>query len=123
MQHVYNSTCNLPLTNRGRAYNPAFMHPDDMRGLGIDEGGTVVLRSRTDHVFAIAHADDNLRPGLVSISHGYGVAGVAHPGVAEVGTSVTKLLTVDEGFEPRSGQPLMTNVPIAVESYAENGLN
>ncbi|HZQ58111.1 MAG TPA: molybdopterin-dependent oxidoreductase, partial [Acidimicrobiales bacterium] len=60
----------------GRPYNPAFLHPDDLSALGLTPGDTVEIRSDGDVVTAVVEADADLRPGVLSISHGFG-AGTA----------------------------------------------
>ena len=66
---VINSTGRtLPGLMRGRSYNPAFMHPDDLSRLGVAAGDLVEIRSEYDAITSIAEADADLRPGVVSMS-------------------------------------------------------
>src|SRR3954469_396296 len=67
---VINSTGRtLPGLMRGRSYNPAFMHPDDLARLGVAAGDLVEIRSEYDAITGVAEADADLRPGVVSMSH------------------------------------------------------
>jgi anaerobic selenocysteine-containing dehydrogenase len=63
-----------PETHRGREYNPAFVHPDDLADLGLCSGDAVTITSRSASIPAVVEADRTLRRGLVSMSHGYGDA-------------------------------------------------
>ena len=51
--HTYNTSCNVPATNRGVSYNPAFMHPADIEHLGLAEGALVRIRSSRSSIPAI----------------------------------------------------------------------
>jgi hypothetical protein len=54
-----------------------------------------------------------VRPGLVSMTHGFGEL----PGrddARRTGANTGRLLRLDEGLQPYTGQPRMSNVPVAV---------
>lgn len=114
MNHVYNTSCNNEMTNVGRAYNPAFLHPDDMRELGALEGAQIFISSSIGRISAIAHADTHLKRGVVSMSFGFGVADNPSANPAEFGSNPNRLISVDEVFDPYTGQPRMTNVPVTI---------
>ncbi len=61
--HMYNSSGNRPPLNRGRAWNPARMHPDDMRGLGVVGGDLVEITSRARRC---APSSNPMRPCAVA---------------------------------------------------------
>ena len=70
-------TCNtsyheLESTRRHAPYNPLSVHPDDLSDLGMNDGDWVELVSEHDRIPAILKADDTLKPGVVSMTHGYG---------------------------------------------------
>ena len=46
-------------------YNPCFVHPDDMRRIGVDDGQLVRVRSDSGAIIGVAEADPTLRPGVV----------------------------------------------------------
>lgn len=114
MMHVYNSSFVGALPPSARPYNPAFLHPADMDGLGLVDGDRIVIDSDHDSISAIAHGDDSLRVGLVSISFGFG--GLPDDGdvLAEIGSNPARLLSADKIFDRYSGQPLMTNVTVGI---------
>ena len=112
---VINSTGRtLPGLMRGRAYNPAFMHPDDLARLGIAAGDLVEVRSEYAYVTSVAQADANLRPGLVSMSHNFG----GNPGEKEDplvdGANTNRLLRTDVEYDRYTGQPRMGALPVSV---------
>jgi anaerobic selenocysteine-containing dehydrogenase len=112
--HTYNSAHNDASTNRGRPHNPAFMHPDDLAALRVAEGDVVTLRSATASIPAVVAADANLRRGTVSMAFGYGDVPGAGGDVRRTGSSPARLLDDTVDFDRYSGQPLMSNVPVAV---------
>lgn len=94
--------------------NPAFMHPLDLDELGIMSGEVVEVRSRRGSIRAVVEADETLRRGLVSMSHAWGDA-PDHDGDARTtGASTARLSDVDDAFDRYSGQPVMSNIPVAV---------
>jgi anaerobic selenocysteine-containing dehydrogenase len=112
---VINSTGrNIPGLMRGRTYNPAFMHPADLSKLGIEPGDSVEIRSAHDAVVGIAECDHDLRPGVVSMSHGFG----RNPSEAEDprldGANTNRLLRADVDFDPITGMPRMGAIPVSI---------
>lgn len=102
----------------GEPYNPAFLHPDDMRKLEVTQGDLVRIASDHGWIAAVAEADDGLRPGLVSITHCFGGApGDDRP--REIGCNVGQLLRSDVEFDPITGIPRMGAVPVSLERMAD----
>ncbi|MET0920852.1 MAG: molybdopterin-dependent oxidoreductase [Acidimicrobiia bacterium] len=112
--HVYNSSCNIDRTNRGRPYNPAFMHPDDLGALGITAGDEVEIRSRLAAIPAIVEPDPSVRPGVVSMMFGFGGGPEHDADVRTFGASPSRLVPTDRVFDRFTGQPRMSNVPVSV---------
>jgi anaerobic selenocysteine-containing dehydrogenase len=104
----------LPGLMRGRQYNPAFMHPNDLDRLGLAAGDVVEIRSEYDAITGIAEADADLRPGVVSMSHNFG----GNPGDEEDprvdGANTNRLLRTDIEYDRYTGQPRMGALPVAV---------
>ena len=112
---VINSTGQtLPGLMRGRSYNPAFMHPDDLTRVGVAPGDLVEIRSEYDSITGVAEVDADLRPGVVSMSHGFG--GI--PGEDEDprvdGANTNRLLRTDVEYDRYTGIPRMGALPVAV---------
>lgn len=121
---AYNSSCIDQATHRGRLYNPAFLHPEDLLDLGLLEGDRVLIQSPGGEAIAVVAVDAGLRRGLVSISHGYGSIGDDLNASLRVGVNVNRLLQLDGRFDRFSGQPLMSNVPVrlsALTTHASDG--
>jgi anaerobic selenocysteine-containing dehydrogenase len=118
--HVYNSSGrDLPsLQRRKGAYNPAFMHPEDLDALGLRSGEAVDIRSRHGSIPGIVEADKTLRRGLVSMAHAYGNAPSRPAPVRDVGSNTSGLTSVDDDFDRYSGIPRMSAVPVSVRAVA-----
>jgi anaerobic selenocysteine-containing dehydrogenase len=112
---VINSTGrNLPGLMRGRAYNPAFLHPDDLAALGLTPGDVVEIRSAHGRVVGIVELDRDLRRGVVAMSHGFG----RNPGEPEDplldGANTNRLFRTDVDYDPVTGMPRMGALPVSV---------
>jgi anaerobic selenocysteine-containing dehydrogenase len=93
-------------------YNPAFMNPDDMRKLDLATGDVVEISTDRATIRGIVEAEDAIRPGVISMSHGWGGA----PGQDEdsAGSATSRLIDAARWFEPRSGIPVMSALPVNV---------
>ncbi len=112
---VINSTGRtLPGLMRGRSYNPAFMHPDDLARLGLAPGDVVEIRSEYDAVTGIVEPDADLRPGVVSMSHGFGGIPGADEDPRVDGANTNRLLRTDVEYDRYTGIPRMGALPVAV---------
>ena len=114
-------TCNSWLHNtrvgtKGRERCTLQMHPEDAGRLGLAAGQTVRITSRVGSVEAPLALDDALRPGVVSLPHGWGHRGdglrmktaAAHPGV-----SCNDLVDPDV-LEAVVGNAVFNGVPVEV---------
>jgi anaerobic selenocysteine-containing dehydrogenase len=105
---VYNSVGHrLPALARKRPYNPAHMSLVDAARLGIVAGDRVRVTSAAGSVEAIAAPGDDVRAGVVSMAHCFAHAA---PTAALIDDAVD--------YEPISGLPRMSAVPVRVERIA-----
>ncbi len=108
----------LPELRRTRAYNPAYMHPDDLAELGLTRGDVVELRSPHAAILGVVEADPALRRGLVSMSHAFGDVPERDGEVRRIGSSTGRLTPVDRDYDRYTGQPRMSNIPVEVRLYS-----
>ncbi len=95
--------------------NAAYMHPKDMAALGVSPDDLVEIRSHRAAIYGIVKPDDMLRPGLVSMAHCFGGLPEDDANARATGAPTGRLLDVSEDeCDPYSGQPLMSNIPVAV---------
>jgi len=86
----------------GAAHPPLLMHPDDAARLGLTAGQSVRLSSSAGSTTAAVEPTDAIRPGVVSLPHGWPT-----PGVNELTSSTA-------GVDPLTGMPLLTGIPVEV---------
>ncbi|MGE0409257.1 MAG: molybdopterin-dependent oxidoreductase [Amphiplicatus sp.] len=119
LNHYNNSQLiSLPSFYKRKPYNPLYVHPDDMRELGLVEGRTARLHSKSGSALAVVETDPTLRRGVVAMSHGFGGMGAeseADPRIA--GTNVNLLISQDEA-DPITGLPRMSAIPVSIEGIA-----
>jgi anaerobic selenocysteine-containing dehydrogenase len=104
---VYNSVGHhLPALKRRCPYNPAYVHPDDARRIGAGDGAAVLVESSAGCVRATLQCATDVRAGVVSMAHGFEGAGQ--------GASTAALIDDERDYEPLSGLPRMSAVPVRV---------
>jgi anaerobic selenocysteine-containing dehydrogenase len=117
MLEVYNSTGDrLPMLRRHRAYNPAFMHPDDLRAIGIRPGDVVRIDSEHDFIYGIAEATVDVRPGVVSMAHAHGDVPERDADVRAIGSTTGRLVSTERDFEPLSGMARQSAIPVTIRA-------
>jgi anaerobic selenocysteine-containing dehydrogenase len=84
--------------------NPCSLHPDDLAALGLREGDAIELRTAHGAVRAVAAADVTLRPGTVSLTHGFTAVNAAH------------LVSATEDVQDINAMPVMTALPATVRA-------
>ncbi|MCU0310226.1 MAG: molybdopterin oxidoreductase family protein [Acidimicrobiales bacterium] len=107
---------NVDVLAKGRFRCTLQVHPDDAERRGLVDGADAVVTSRVGTVTATVEVTDAIRPGVVSLPHGWGhdlpgapftVAG-ARPGVN------ANILTDPEVLDPLSGNAVLNGVPVTV---------
>lgn len=115
MTHVMNSACNIDATNRGRRFNPAFLHPEDLDDLGLVPGDQVEIRSERAVIAAIVEADDSIRRGVVSMTHAFGdVPALGLEEDSTMGSNTGRLVGIDDSYDRFSGQPRMSDIGVVI---------
>jgi anaerobic selenocysteine-containing dehydrogenase len=108
---------NLQTLVRGSNRCTAQLHPEDASRLGLVDGGNAVVRSRAGKIEIPVEITDAIRPGVISIPHGWGhnVAGTrasvarAHAGVN------ANVLADDRLLDALSGTAALNGIPVEVE--------
>jgi anaerobic selenocysteine-containing dehydrogenase len=117
MAHVVNSSYNARVAGGHPGPNPAFMNSADLTALGLVKGAEIEIESAHGTIVALADVDDGLRVGSVSMSFAFGGArDDDHRDIRSVGSSVARLLSTRDYFDPYSGQPRMSSVPIRIRA-------
>lgn len=109
---------NVPAMVAGRERCVLLVHPDDARRAGVGHGDVAVLESRVHSGPLRVHVSDEMRPGVVSLPHGWGHAQSApwqqvagrHPGVS------ANDWTDDQEVEAIVGQSILNGVPVRLRA-------
>ena len=116
MMHVYNTPTVVMPKNRP-CYNPAYLHSRDLARLGVTAGDLVEIRSTRTAILAVAGKDDSVREGTVSMSHAYGDLPDSNQDVRGLGSNPGRLVANDDVYDPYSGQPRVSNIPVRIQPY------
>jgi anaerobic selenocysteine-containing dehydrogenase len=123
MKNTYNSTGpELSLLKSKGTTNPAFMHSEDLAALKITDGEIVEVRSKHGAIPAIAKASDDIRPGVISMSHCWG--GSPDPGanadekIREIGSNTNRLVDNRDRAEKYSGMARQSSIPVAIRKLS-----
>ena len=111
---VYNSVAHhLPALRHRRPFNPAYVNPADARRLGVEDGGAIEIESSAGRVNAILQFAPDVREGVVSMAHGFDpLAGAGQ------GASTAALVDDENDYEPLSGLPRMSAIPVRLRRRA-----
>jgi anaerobic selenocysteine-containing dehydrogenase len=109
---------NVPALTGGTNRCTAQLHPDDAARLGLTDGALARIKGDGGEITAPVEITDTLRPGVVSLPHGWGHD---RPGTRltaaarEPGANVNQLL---DGtlLDPLSGTAVLNGFPIQVEA-------
>ncbi len=93
--------------------NPFGLHPQDMASHGLAPGAEVVVRSADGTVRGQVQPDDSLRPGTLSMTHGFGARLSGADDRSEAGASVASLTGVAER-DRITGMPRFSAIPVSI---------
>jgi anaerobic selenocysteine-containing dehydrogenase len=120
LPNVYNSSGrDIEALQKGRTWNPAFLHPDDLALLGLAEGDLVEITSDHAAILGVAESAPELRRGIVSMAHCYGEGPDAEgretpERVRSLGSSTGRLVDNERDFDPYTGIPRMSAIPVSL---------
>ncbi|MFI6662404.1 molybdopterin oxidoreductase family protein [Streptomyces sp. NPDC050523] len=113
---------NVPALTGGSNRCTLHIHPEDAERLGVRDGAAVRVKGAGGEVTAPAEVTDGVRPGVVSLPHGWGHN---RPGTrmshaaADPGVNVNQLLD-GSLLDPLSGNAVLNGVPVEVTAVAES---
>ena len=107
---------NIEVLVKGKPRCTLHVHPDDAARLGLTHGSSATVASRVGSVMAPVEVTDAIRPGVVSLPHGWGHGqpgtgmriAAEHPGVN------SNVLTDHESMDPLSGTAVLNGIPVVV---------
>jgi len=120
LKDVFNScwTEHDPL-RRQWPYNPAFLNPADIQALKVDPGALVRITSEKASIIGVVEADPDVRPGCVSMAHGWGTNPDEPDDARSQGGTTSRLCDTDKPTDRHSWMPLMSAIPVAIAPVPE----
>lgn len=97
--------------------NPAFLNPRDLAVLGMAPGDHVEIESDFGRIEASVQSDDAVRPGVISMSHGWGSLPDRD---THAGSCVNLLISTERDVEPINAMPRMSAVPVNIRLIARS---
>ncbi len=108
----------LPAIQRRRPYNPAWINPADLARMGLKPGDRVAVVSSHGRVAAIVLPDDSVRPGVVSMSHGWGALPEDGADPEQAGSAVNLLISSERDCETINAMPRQSAIPVNIVPLA-----
>ncbi|MGH8991986.1 MAG: molybdopterin dinucleotide binding domain-containing protein, partial [Acidimicrobiia bacterium] len=107
---------NLPVILKGKARCTLQVHPGDADRLGLTDGETAEVASRAGRVTVPVEVTTAIRPGVVSLPHGWGhdLDGAALKVAATRPGANANLLSDEETFDALSGNAVLNGIPVEV---------
>jgi anaerobic selenocysteine-containing dehydrogenase len=107
---------NVEVLVKGRPRCTLHVHPDDASRLGLVDGEPASVRSRAGTVTIPAEVTDAIRPGVVSIPHGWGhdMPGVELSVARRYAGVNSNLLSDEDLIDPVSGNAVLNGIPVEV---------
>lgn len=108
---------NINVLTKGSLSCTAQVHPDDAARLGLADGASVRITSRVGTVEAPVEITDSVRPGVVSLPHGWGhgVAGTKMDVAARKAGVNSNILTDESIIDPISGNAVLNAIPVTLQ--------
>jgi anaerobic selenocysteine-containing dehydrogenase len=107
---------NVKVLVKGKPRCTLQVHPDDAVSLGLTDGASAQVRSRVGEVTAPVEVTDSIRPGVVSLPHGWGhdLPGAKMRVAAEHAGVNSNVLTDDRAMDPLSGTSVLNGIPVEI---------
>jgi anaerobic selenocysteine-containing dehydrogenase len=99
-----------PAWRKGDKEGVMRMHPNDAVALGIEDAGRAIVQSARGQLEVTVELDDCVRPGVVTLPHGYGAF---FEGRGPIGPAVNRLTAADH-CDPLTRTPYHKYVPVRI---------
>ncbi len=121
-KYVLNSFgLNLPaIKAKAGTTNPAYVHPDDLKQLNIEDDSEVTIASGHGSITAVVRANDNIKPGVIAMNHSWGTAPGKDLPVREVGANTNRLVNGQDGLQKFTGMTRQSAIPVSITALAAN---
>ncbi|MDA0338971.1 MAG: molybdopterin-dependent oxidoreductase, partial [Proteobacteria bacterium] len=120
LKHVYNSSGQQyeAIKKKGTT-NPAYLNPADIDELGIKSGDLVQITGPGGSVVAVTKSTEDIGRGVCSMTHAWGGLPNNDGNVREIGTSTNRLMTDNIDYDPISGMPRQSAIPVTIKAIRD----
>ena len=110
---------NIPSLVSGPPRCVLYVHPQDASRLGLEHGGKAEVKSRIGRMVAPVEITPDIRPGVVSLPHGWGhdLPGVRMAVAKAHGGLNSNILSDDDRYDPLSNNAVLNGIPVEVSSW------
>ncbi|MFM8563898.1 MAG: molybdopterin-dependent oxidoreductase [Acidimicrobiia bacterium] len=107
---------NIAVLTKGAMNCSLHVHPLDAERFGLQEGATATITSRVGSVNATVEITEGIRPGVVSLPHGWGhnVPGTRMAVAAEKAGVNSNVLSDHRAMDPLSGTSVLNGIPVSI---------
>lgn len=107
---------NIEVLVKGKPRCTLQLNPGDAATIGVSNGQAVRVKSRVGEVIAPAEVTDDIRPGVVSLPHGWGhnLPGTRLGVAGEYAGVNSNVLTDEDLYDPISGTSVLNGIPVAL---------
>lgn len=112
----------LPGLNRKNPTNYAYMNPDDIAELGLADDDLIRIASPHAALIGVVSAAADVRPGVISMAHSWGSSTGSDEKVRDIGAPTNRLIDVENGYCPISGQAIQSAIPVSIEKVDDEAL-
>jgi anaerobic selenocysteine-containing dehydrogenase len=102
------------VSTRQWPYNPAFINPEDMLGLGLASGDIIEIRSGRAAIKGVVEADRTLLSGVIAMSHAWGGSPEHDLDPVELGANTGLLTDNTKDYDYFSAMPRMSTIAVTV---------
>jgi anaerobic selenocysteine-containing dehydrogenase len=114
-RNYYNSTGHdLDALRLKGVTNHAYMNAADLATLGVVDGDLVEIAVPHASILGVARATDEIRPGVVSMSHAFGDSPLDPASVRARGAPTNRLVNDEVEYDPITGQCRLTAIRVRV---------
>jgi anaerobic selenocysteine-containing dehydrogenase len=117
----FNSTGHdLPALAAKGTSNYAHMHPDDMAALGLADESVIQITGKQGAIFGVAKAAPDVKRGVISMAHAFGVPDQSTDTVRQSGGSTNRLVSDVTDFDPITGQARQSAIPVSIRAMMQH---
>ncbi len=98
--------------------NYAYINEADLEQLGLSAGDLIEIESDHDAIIGVAKPTDEVKSGVISMSHSWGDTPDRGLDVLEFGVNTNRLIKTDKDFDPITGQARMSAIPVTVRPHS-----